>query len=159
MSVQLLLCGMLLAGLVQHRSQHSCAIAVKLSSREILRGVVANVQDCNITGSEFKLQSRHSVYFLTNTLGKGLNACIHLKLWVKWYHNCSATRIALAWTSKALYTIKQRKLIMIVPLKTQWRLKNSLAEQDILIVCDQMKFIFHKSVCSCIGVAVLGSYW
>ena len=38
-----------------------------------LRGVVANVLDCDIVKSEFELQSRYYVHFLTNTLGKGMN--------------------------------------------------------------------------------------
>ena len=32
--------------------------------------VVANVQNCNIVVNEFELQSPHSVYFPTDTIGK-----------------------------------------------------------------------------------------
>ena len=44
------------------------------------------------------------------------------------------------------------------------QLKSSLADQDTLIECDQIRFIFqHCSLCdshiSSIGVAVLGSHW
>ena len=37
------------------------------------RGVVANVLDCDIVVSEFKLPSRNYVCFRTNTLGKVMN--------------------------------------------------------------------------------------
>ena len=37
---------------------------------EILRGVVANVLDCDIAESEFELQLRYYIHFLTNTIGK-----------------------------------------------------------------------------------------
>ena len=38
-----------------------------------LRGVVANMLDCDIPGSEFKLQSHYYIHFWTNTLGKDMN--------------------------------------------------------------------------------------
>ena len=34
-------------------------------------GVIANVLDCDIIGSEFKHHSRYYVHFRTNTLGRG----------------------------------------------------------------------------------------
>ena len=37
------------------------------------RSVVANVLDCEIVVSEFKLQSYYYVLFRTNTLGKNMN--------------------------------------------------------------------------------------
>ena len=37
-------------------------------------GVVANVLDCNIVVSKFKLQLFYYVYCLTNNLGKGMNS-------------------------------------------------------------------------------------
>ena len=38
--------------------------------------VVANVPNCDITVSEFELQSRYYVHFRVNTLGKGINNLI-----------------------------------------------------------------------------------
>ena len=35
--------------------------------------VVANVQDCNIVVSEFKIQPWYDIHFRTNILGKGMN--------------------------------------------------------------------------------------
>ena len=40
--------------------------------------VVANVQDCDIVVSKFKLHLRSYVHFLTNTLGKGMDSLITL---------------------------------------------------------------------------------
>ena len=37
------------------------------------RGVVANVQDCNIVESKFKFQLSYHVHFWTDTFGKGMN--------------------------------------------------------------------------------------
>ena len=37
-----------------------------------LRGVMANVLNCNIVVSEFELKSRYYVLYWTNTLGKPL---------------------------------------------------------------------------------------
>ena len=37
------------------------------------RGVMVKTMDCGIVVSEFELQSRHYVYFRTNTLGKDMN--------------------------------------------------------------------------------------
>ena len=45
-------------------------------TRESLYVVVANVLDCNIIVSEFKLQSCYYVLFWINTLGKGMNCFI-----------------------------------------------------------------------------------
>ena len=39
-----------------------------------LRGVVANVLNCDIVVSEFKLQSRYYVHLRTNILGKDMNS-------------------------------------------------------------------------------------
>ena len=39
-------------------------------------GVVANMLDCNIIVSEFKLQLHYYVYFQTNTLGEGMKLLI-----------------------------------------------------------------------------------
>ena len=36
-------------------------------------GLVANVQDCNIVASEFKLRSCYYVHFQTKTFGKDIN--------------------------------------------------------------------------------------
>ena len=36
-------------------------------------GIVVNVQDCDITVSEFKLQLCFDINFQINTLGKGIN--------------------------------------------------------------------------------------
>ena len=47
------------------------------------RGVVANILDCDIVVSDFKLQSRYNVPFWANTLKKGMNLFISLQLWVK----------------------------------------------------------------------------
>ena len=41
-----------------------------------LRGVVANVLDCDIIVSEFEIQSRYYVHFQINTLRKGMNLLI-----------------------------------------------------------------------------------
>ena len=38
---------------------------------------MANVLNCDIVVNEFKFQSRYYIYFLTNTLGKGMNPFIH----------------------------------------------------------------------------------
>ena len=47
------------------------------SIQEPLGGVpVADVQDCNIVVSKFKLQLRYHVYFQINTQGKGVNPLI-----------------------------------------------------------------------------------
>ena len=40
--------------------------------------VVANMLDCDIVVSEFKLQSCYYIHFQTNTLGKGMNPLIPL---------------------------------------------------------------------------------
>ncbi len=40
------------------------------------RDVVANLLDCDIVVSEFKLQSCYYIHFRTNTLGKGMNPLI-----------------------------------------------------------------------------------
>ena len=37
---------------------------------------VANMMDCDIVVSEFKLQSNYYIHFRTNTLGKGMNSLI-----------------------------------------------------------------------------------
>ena len=59
------------------------------------RGAMAKVRDCSLEVSEFELQPRYYVRFQTNTFGK---AWTHLsfQLWVKPYHFCSSTRMALA---------------------------------------------------------------
>ena len=44
--------------------------------RGCLCGVMVKAMDCGIVVSEFVLQSRYYVYFLTNTLGKGMNPLI-----------------------------------------------------------------------------------
>ena len=59
------------------------------------REVMVKAMDCGIVVSEFVLQSRYSVHFQANTLGKGMNP-ISSQLWVKYYHYCSSRRIALA---------------------------------------------------------------
>ena len=41
-------------------------------------GIVANVVDCDIVVSKFKLQSRYYIPFWTNTLAKGMNSLIPL---------------------------------------------------------------------------------
>ena len=41
-----------------------------------LRGVMANVLDCDIVVNEFELKSGYYVPFQTNTLGKGMNSLI-----------------------------------------------------------------------------------
>ena len=38
--------------------------------------MVANVQDCSLTVSEFDLQSYYYVHFWINSLGKGTNSLI-----------------------------------------------------------------------------------
>ena len=40
-------------------------------------GIVANVLNCNIIVSEFKLKSQNHIDFWTNTLEKGMNFLIH----------------------------------------------------------------------------------
>ena len=40
------------------------------------RGVMVKAMDCGIVVSEFEFQSRYSVHFRTNTLGKGMNPLI-----------------------------------------------------------------------------------
>ena len=40
------------------------------------RGVMVKAMDCRIVVNEFELQSRYSVYFWANTLGKGMNPFI-----------------------------------------------------------------------------------
>ena len=45
-------------------------------------GVVANVLDCCISESVFKLQSRHYVHFSTNILGKRMNSPTHRQYWL-----------------------------------------------------------------------------
>ena len=42
----------------------------------IPHSVVANILNCNIVVSKFKLQSCYYVYFWTNALGKGMNPLI-----------------------------------------------------------------------------------
>ena len=44
--------------------------------REVPFGVVANVLDCDMIVSEFKLQSHYNVHCWSNTLGKGMNTFI-----------------------------------------------------------------------------------
>ena len=44
----------------------------------ILQTAVANVLDCNIIESRFKLQLCYHIHFQTNTLGKGMNPLIPL---------------------------------------------------------------------------------
>ena len=46
-------------------------------------GIVANMFDCNLIGSEFKLQSYYWIHFWTNTLEKDMNPLIHPQLWDK----------------------------------------------------------------------------
>ena len=41
---------------------------------------MANVLDCDIVQSEFKLQSLYYVHFLTNTVGKGMSPLLSLDL-------------------------------------------------------------------------------
>ena len=45
-----------------------------------LRGIVANVLDWDIAGSEFKLQSRYFITFWINTIGKSKNSLIPLTM-------------------------------------------------------------------------------
>ena len=40
---------------------------------QLLQNVMANVFDCNIVESMFKLKSHYYIHFQTNTLGKGMN--------------------------------------------------------------------------------------
>ena len=40
------------------------------------RSVMVKAMDCEIVVSEFELQSRYYIHFLTNTLGKGMNSLI-----------------------------------------------------------------------------------
>ena len=42
----------------------------------VLRGIVVNVQQCNIEVSEFELQLLYYVHFRDNTPGKGMNPFI-----------------------------------------------------------------------------------
>ena len=44
---------------------------------------VANVLDCNIVVSKFKLLLCYYVHFQTNTLGKGMNSLISPRLWIE----------------------------------------------------------------------------
>ena len=39
-------------------------------------GIVANVLNCDIVVSEFKLQLHYYIHFWTNTLGKSMNSTI-----------------------------------------------------------------------------------
>ena len=48
-------------------------LSTAIGSERNLRGVVANVLDCNIVVSEFELQSRYYVHFHTNTITKSMN--------------------------------------------------------------------------------------
>ena len=50
-----------------------------MSKKVSLHCVVANVLDCNIIESEFKLQLHYYIRFWTNTLGKSMNP----QLWVE----------------------------------------------------------------------------
>ena len=45
-----------------------------------LRGVVANVLDCDVTVSEFELQLHYYVHFRTNILRKSMNPLTPLAL-------------------------------------------------------------------------------
>ena len=54
------------------------------------RGVMVKAMDCGIVVREFVLQSRYYVHFRANTLGKGMNP----QLWVKLYHYYSSRRMA-----------------------------------------------------------------
>ena len=56
--------------------KHICFLLLAMSSRECPRGLMVKALDCGIVVSEFELQSRHYVYFRTNTLGKGMNPLI-----------------------------------------------------------------------------------
>ena len=67
--------------------------------RESLRGVIANVLDCDQEESEFKFQSLYYIYFQTNAFGKGMDPYpILLQVWF-WYEI----------TLEGLFAIKQRK--------------------------------------------------
>ena len=52
--------------------------------------------DGGLETSEFKLQLCYYVHVRTNNLGKSMNTHILSQLWVKLYHNCFSTRMALA---------------------------------------------------------------
>ena len=56
---------------------------------------MANVLDCNIVISEFKLQSRINFQFYTNTFRKVGNL-LSPKLRVKYYQYCFSTNLILA---------------------------------------------------------------
>ena len=55
-------------------------------------GVVANVLDCDITISKFKLQSRFYGHLWTDTVGKGINAHIPSRYRLN-SNTCSSTRL------------------------------------------------------------------
>ena len=44
------------------------------------QGVMVKAIDCRIVISEYELQSRYSIHFWTNTLGKGMNPRILLAM-------------------------------------------------------------------------------
>ena len=58
--------------------------------------LIANVLDCNIVGSKFKLQSQSYVLFRTNTLAKGMNSFIHPRFGLKSHQCYTLARMALA---------------------------------------------------------------
>ena len=48
--------------------------------------IVANILDCDIVVSEFKLQSDYCSHFWTNTISERYKLSYPLQLWVKVYH-------------------------------------------------------------------------
>ena len=55
---------------------NSLSLSLSLSLNQCTRGVVANVLDCDIVGSEFELESHYHVHFQTNAPGKGMKPLI-----------------------------------------------------------------------------------
>ena len=107
-------------------------------------GIVANMLDCNITESEFKLQTHYYNHFWINTLGKGMN----LLILPSYGLNSTLTVLLQRWlwdwiTHKGWYAIKQRNqsnlmLEVIICL---------MAYQPLWVIQSQRNFMLEVIIC------------
>ena len=85
-------------------------------------GVMNKMLKFGLEVSEFELQLYYYIHFWTNILGKGMNPLVSPppQLWVKWYHCCSSSRIALALNNPQRFMSLNKKQTRLINGKSEW---------------------------------------
>ena len=110
--------------------------------RGILRGILANVLDCDIKVNGSELQSRYNLHFRINTFGKGMNPLIFLRNGL----NSTTTVLLQEWlehkiTGEYWYSIKvwnkqivsDRKIMLELMIEFDFYIQNVNALRMILL--------------------------